>query len=75
MRQQDSCLYDTFRLLPAAPHPCWRCRPRCAAAGLARAEKADRNKPMNVEADALRYDDLKQISVFTGHVVVTKGTI
>lgn len=30
---------------------------------------------MNVEADALRYDDLRQISVFTGRVVVTKGTI
>jgi lipopolysaccharide export system protein LptA len=39
------------------------------------AEKADRDKPMNIEADALRYDDLKQISVFSGHVVVTKGTI
>lgn len=44
-------------------------------AGMAAAEKADRNKPMNVEADALRYDDLKQTSVFTGRVVVTKGTI
>lgn len=39
------------------------------------AEKADRNKPMNVEADALRYDDAKQLSVFTGRVVLTKGTI
>jgi lipopolysaccharide export system protein LptA len=39
------------------------------------AEKADRNKPMNIEADALRYDDLKQTSVFTGKVVITKGTI
>ena len=39
------------------------------------AERADRNKPMNVEADALKYDDLKQTSVFTGKVVVTKGTI
>ncbi|HEX2545872.1 MAG TPA: lipopolysaccharide transport periplasmic protein LptA [Ramlibacter sp.] len=45
------------------------------AAPLALAEKADRNKPMNVEADALRYDDLQQTSVFTGRVVVTKGTI
>jgi lipopolysaccharide export system protein LptA len=44
-------------------------------AGTAQAEKADRNKPMNVEADALRYDDLKQVSVFTGRVVLTKGTI
>jgi lipopolysaccharide export system protein LptA len=39
------------------------------------AEKADREKPMNVEADALRYDDLKQTSLFTGNVVITKGTI
>jgi lipopolysaccharide export system protein LptA len=39
------------------------------------AEKADRNKPMNIEADSLRYDDLKQVSVFTGRVVLTKGTI
>ena len=29
---------------------------------------------MNAEADALRYDDLKQTSVFTGNVVITKGT-
>ena len=38
------------------------------------AEKADRDKPMNAEADALRYDDAKQSSVFTGNVVITKGT-
>jgi lipopolysaccharide export system protein LptA len=44
-------------------------------AGGAAAEKADRSKPMNVEADALRYDDLQQTSVFTGRVVVTKGSI
>ncbi|MFZ2295553.1 MAG: lipopolysaccharide transport periplasmic protein LptA, partial [Polaromonas sp.] len=47
------------------------------AAGIvlpAAAEKADRDKPMNAEADALRYDDLKQTSVFTGNVVITKGT-
>lgn len=39
------------------------------------AEKADRNKPMNAEADSLRYDDVKQTSVFTGNVVITKGTM
>ncbi len=44
-------------------------------APLAQAEKADRTKPMNIEADAMRYDDLKQTSVFTGNVLVTKGTI
>ncbi len=41
----------------------------------AQAEKADRNKPLNAEADALRYDDLRQTSVFTGNVVITKGSI
>ena len=44
-------------------------------AGLACAEKADRDRPLNVEADALRYDDQKQTSVFSGRVVLTKGTI
>jgi len=39
------------------------------------AEKADRNKPMAIEADTLRYDDVRQISVFAGRVVLTKGTI
>jgi len=42
---------------------------------LAHAEKADRLKPMNIESDALRYNDLEQTSVFTGRVVATKGTI
>ena len=41
----------------------------------AMAEKADRDKPMNAESDALRYDDLKQSSIFTGNVIITKGTI
>jgi lipopolysaccharide export system protein LptA len=45
------------------------------SAWVAHAEKADRDKPMNIEADALRYDDVKQVSVFTGQVVLTKGTI
>ena len=45
----------------------------CCTAAIA--ERADRTKPMNVEADALRYDDLKQTNVFTGRVVMTKGTI
>ena len=41
----------------------------------AAAEKADRNKPLNVEADSGRYDDLKQVGTFSGNVVVTKGTL
>jgi lipopolysaccharide export system protein LptA len=47
----------------------------CAAGLPAYAEKADRNKPMNIEADTLRYDDVKQITAFTGNVVLTKGSI
>ncbi|MDO5289033.1 MAG: lipopolysaccharide transport periplasmic protein LptA [Pseudomonadota bacterium] len=39
------------------------------------AERADRNQPMRIEADALRYEDQKQHSTFTGNVVVTKGSI
>jgi lipopolysaccharide export system protein LptA len=39
------------------------------------AEKADKNKPMFAEADALRYDDLKQTGVYTGNVVINKGTM
>ena len=46
-----------------------------ACAGSAHAEKADRSKPMNVEADTLRHDEQKQTSVFTGRVIVTKGSI
>lgn len=45
------------------------------SAPLAWAERADRSKPMNIESDILRHDDLKQVSVFTGRVVMTKGTI
>jgi lipopolysaccharide export system protein LptA len=39
------------------------------------AERADRDKPTNIEADKLQYDDAKQLTVFTGNVVLTKGTI
>ncbi len=46
-----------------------------ACAAPAHAEKADRDKPINVEADRMEYDDKQQISTFTGDVVLTKGTI
>ena len=46
------------------------------AAGPAGAEKADRFKPLNVEADQPgRIDLLNQFVVFNGNVVVTKGTM
>ena len=46
-----------------------------AVAGVAQAELADKNAPMNIEADALRYDDVNRTSTFTGNVVITKGSI
>ncbi|WP_235835129.1 lipopolysaccharide transport periplasmic protein LptA [Piscinibacter terrae] len=40
------------------------------------AEKADRTKPLNVVADKEgNFDLLKQVLVFAGNVVITKGTI
>ena len=39
------------------------------------AERADRYKPTQVESDRMEYDDLKQVNVFTGSVVLTRGTI
>ena len=39
------------------------------------AQKADRDQPTNVEADRLEYDDARQRTVFTGRVVLTKGSL
>ena len=39
------------------------------------AERADRDKPMNIESDRLDHDEKKQQSVFLGRVVLTKGTL
>jgi len=47
----------------------------CAAAGGAMAEKADRDKPVNIEADRMNYDDLRQVNVFEGNVTLTQGTL
>jgi lipopolysaccharide export system protein LptA len=39
------------------------------------AEKADRDKPMNIEADSLKHDDQQQLTIFTGKVQMTKGSL
>jgi len=41
----------------------------------AQAEKADRAKPIHLEADRVTVDDAKQIANFTGNVVLTQGTM
>ena len=49
----------------------------CLALGAlpALAEKADREKPMQIEADRVSLDDLNKVSVFEGNVVLTQGTL
>ncbi len=41
----------------------------------AHAEQADRNKPVNLEADTVTLDDIKKISVYQGNVVMSQGTL
>lgn len=41
----------------------------------AQAERADREKPVNIEADRVTIDDAKKISTFEGNVVLTQGTL
>lgn len=74
----SSCLLTSARRRSAACFRAWVALGLLAILGAptgAMAERADRDQPMNAEADALRYDDARQISVFTGNVVITKGTI
>lgn len=41
----------------------------------AHAEKADRDKPTNIEADKVTVDDQKKTQVFEGNVQMTQGTL
>lgn len=45
------------------------------AAFSASAEKADREKPINLEADAVTVNDAKKTSTYTGNVILTQGTL
>ncbi|MDP2810641.1 MAG: lipopolysaccharide transport periplasmic protein LptA [Rhodocyclaceae bacterium] len=45
------------------------------AATAARAEKADRDKPVNIEADRVSVDDVKKVQTFEGNVQLVKGTL
>lgn len=46
-----------------------------SAVGHARAERADRDKPTQIEGTQCITEELKQISVCTGNVVLTRGTL
>lgn len=39
------------------------------------AERADRDKPIEIEADSLTSNDAKKTSTYTGNVIVTQGTL
>jgi len=39
------------------------------------AEEADRDKPMRIEADSMRHDEIKLITYFNGQIVANKGTM
>lgn len=39
------------------------------------AEKADRDKPIELEADTVSVNDAKKVSVYTGNVILTQGTL
>ena len=39
------------------------------------AERADRDKPVHLEADHVSIDDAKQVSTFEGKVLLTQGTL
>jgi len=47
----------------------------CALTAPASAEKADREKPINLEADRVTLDDAKQLAIFEGNVLLTQGTM
>lgn len=46
-----------------------------AATPWAQAEKADRNKPINLESDTATVDDAKKVSIYEGNVILTQGTL
>lgn len=47
----------------------------CTAAPVALAERADRDKPVNLEADRITVDDIKKVQVFEGNVVLSQGSL
>ncbi len=41
----------------------------------AHAEMADKDKPVNLEADTVTLDDIQKISVYQGNVILSQGTL
>lgn len=51
------------------------CAALLAAAAPGHAEKADRSKPVNLEADRVTVDEVNKVHLFDGHVSLTQGTL
>jgi lipopolysaccharide export system protein LptA len=67
----DGNRYAAFRRVVTAAAWC-----ACALVAVpAQAEKADREKPIHLEADRVTVDDAKQLATFEGNVVLTQGTL
>ena len=54
---------------------CWMALCLSALALPSHAEKADRDQPMQIEADSMRHDEARQLTQFIGKVQATKGTL
>jgi lipopolysaccharide export system protein LptA len=55
-------------------NPLWMLFLACLIAIPARAEKADRDRPVQIEADSVRFDDLKKVAIYEGNVMLSQGT-
>jgi lipopolysaccharide export system protein LptA len=64
----NSPAFKSFRLASL-------CLALSCTAGPALAERADRDKPVNLEADRITVDDLKKVQVFEGNVQLVQGTL
>jgi lipopolysaccharide export system protein LptA len=40
----------------------------------AHAEKADKDRPVQIEADSVRFDDMKKVAVYEGNVSMSQGS-
>jgi len=51
------------------------CLALLCTSGPALAERADREKPVNIEADRITVDDIQKVQVFEGNVQLVQGTL
>lgn len=63
-------------MMPAEfAHRSLLCAALLFAVPLCHAEKADREKPVNLEADRATVDEINKVHVFDGNVTLTQGTL